>query len=120
MRQQLKLANFFEQLVFRPWIRGRFENDLLNVHETGLLEPGDVVGVVRDRTVVFFGGFGDDGGPVGERVCREEGGVVGGEAAVEFLEFEVAAGFGVSGESARSVVGLCAVEAGRSTCRLCG
>lgn len=53
---------------------------------------------MRDGTVVIFGGFGDDARPVGKAAVRREGGVVGVEARVEFLEFEVAARFSVSND----------------------
>ena len=96
MCQQLKLADFLEQLVLRPRIGWRFEHCLLDVDETGFFEPGDVVGIPRDGAVVVCGGFDDEVGPVGKAALGGEGGVVGGEAAVEFLEFEVAARFGVS------------------------
>lgn len=96
VRQQLEFARLLKYLVLGPGVRGTFENYLADVGEASFLEPMDVVGIARDRTVVFSGGFCDKVGPVGEVVGVEEGIVVGGEAAVELLEFEVAARFGMS------------------------
>lgn len=95
VRQQLELARFLERLVLRPRVRGRFEQRLLDVDKACFLEPGKVVRVAGHGTVVFGRRFGDEGGPVAEAAGGEETAVVGGETAVEFLQFEVAAGFGV-------------------------
>lgn len=78
---------------------------LTDVDEAGFFKPGDVVGVARDGAVVGGGGFGDKRRPGGEGMGGKEGVVVGGEAAIEFLEFKVAAGFGVSGNMPRVVSG---------------
>lgn len=78
---------------------------MADVDEAGFFEPGDVVSIVRDGAVVGRGGFGDKGGPGGEGVGGKEGVVIGGEAAIEFLELEVTAGFGVSGKLPRVVSG---------------
>lgn len=103
MRQQLEFAGFFKQFVLRPGVGGAFEYMLADVDKAGLFEPGDVVGVAGDWTVVGAGGFGYKGGPGGEGVGREESVIVRSEAAVEFLQLEVAAGFYVS-VSLRSVL----------------
>lgn len=96
VRQQLELARLLEYFILGPRVRGTFENYLADVGEASVLEPMDVVRVARNRAVVFSSGFGDKVGPVSEVVRLEEGTVVGGEATVELLEFEVAARLGMS------------------------
>lgn len=95
MRQQLEFARLLEYFVLGPRVRGTFENHLADVGEASFLEPMDVVRVARNRAVVFRSGFGDKVGPVSEVVRLKEAIVVGGEATVELLEFEVAARFGM-------------------------
>lgn len=97
MRQELKPASLFQYFILRPRVHGAFEEDLLNVDESGSLKPGKVVSIARNRAVVVCGGFNDDLGPVDKVAGGREGGVVGGETGVKFLEFEVATGLGVPG-----------------------
>lgn len=96
MRQQLEFTRLLQYLVLGPWICGTLEDNLADVSESSFLEPMNVVGVARDRTIVFSSGFGEEVGPVGKVVRVQEGVVVRGEAAVEVLEFEIAARFGMS------------------------
>lgn len=97
MRQELELAGLFQYFVLGPRVHGAFDKDLLDIHEPGFLEPGKIVLVPRNWTVIVFGGFDEDLGPVDKVTTRGERGVVRGETRVEFLEFEVAARLGVPG-----------------------
>lgn len=102
MRQQLELPRLLQHFVLGPGVHGRFEDDLADIFKASFLKPLDVVGVARYRTIVVDGSFGNELRPVGEVVGVKKGTVVGPEAAVEFLQLEVAAGLGVSATGVRT------------------
>ena len=96
MSEELIFASVFQYFVFWPGVCRTFEQVLFDVHEASLFEPSDVVCVARNGAVVFLGCFRDEPSPVGEVAAMSEATIVRGEAAVEFLQLEVTAGFGMS------------------------
>ena len=93
---ELELADLLEVAVLRPRIARDLEQPLLDIDEAGFAEPGGEVGVGGHGFAVLGRGFADEPGEEVVHGGFGEGGVVGAEAGVEFLEFEVAVGPGVA------------------------